>query len=146
MSGTVNDEKYLVSDQQNRRFFTIPIVALDCFHDVDMNQVWAQCKVMYDNKEKWWFDKDELQALKEHNRQFRMECPVTDALDHAGVCDPRKEDVVAQDLNITGIFEAIHYYVKSRKDLSICKQYLEEKGLKYNNKTRKWLVGFKIHN
>ena len=69
---SVNEETFLVDDGQNTRWWTIPVVALDYTHNLNMQQLWAQVKQQFfDKGEQWWLTKEEERLLIMQNRKFR---------------------------------------------------------------------------
>jgi putative DNA primase/helicase len=66
---TVNDTNFLVDTTGNSRWWTIPVEALDFDHDIDMQQLFAQLAVEFQDGEQWWLTADEEKALEEQNRK-----------------------------------------------------------------------------
>jgi len=71
--GSVNEERYLVDDTGNRRWWTVPVTSVDYLHTIDMQQLWAQVLVRYQAGEQWWLTDEEtslLNATNEHHEQI----------------------------------------------------------------------------
>lgn len=68
---TVNSQNFLVDDTGNTRFWTIPVTSIDYVHGIDMQQVFAQLAVDFQNGEQWWLTPDEETLLEEHNKSHR---------------------------------------------------------------------------
>lgn len=68
---SVNDLNFLVDTTGNSRWWTIPVVALDFEHGIDMQQVFAQLAVAIDAGAQWWLPQELEQRLETENRRFR---------------------------------------------------------------------------
>ena len=77
---TVNDSQFLVDPTGNSRWWTIPVVAINYTHSIDMQQVWAQVRREYDDGAQWWLTADEEALLSEQNAQHRTESVVREGL------------------------------------------------------------------
>jgi len=71
--GTVNLRNFLPDPTGNRRFWVLPVLEFKDISDVDMQQVWAQVKALYDAKNIWWLTDGEGQELDTSNEEFRQE-------------------------------------------------------------------------
>jgi putative DNA primase/helicase len=91
---TVNDRNFLVDDTGNSRFWTLPLVAIDYLHTVDMQQLFAQLHVDYMEGAEWWLTRDEEARLAECNRGHQAISPIREAL--IELIDPDRP-VSAQD-------------------------------------------------
>ena len=65
--GSVNSPYFLVDPTGNSRFWTLPVVAIDYEHKVDMQQVFAQLHVEFAKGEQWWLTPEEEALLNEQN-------------------------------------------------------------------------------
>ena len=77
---TVNDENFLVDSTGNTRFWTLPVTKIDYAHDIDMQQVFAQLKVYYDDGVQWWLTADEEAQLEEQNKKHRAVSAIRERL------------------------------------------------------------------
>ena len=68
---SVNDAKFLVDTTGNTRFWTIPAVAIDFKHGIDMQQVFAELAVDFEAGAQWWLTPEEEALLDEHNKEHR---------------------------------------------------------------------------
>ena len=71
-SATVNDSRFLVDSTGNSRFWVIPVTKIDYQHGLDMQQIWAQFAVEYENGEQWWLTPAEEQILETYNNNHRV--------------------------------------------------------------------------
>jgi predicted P-loop ATPase len=77
---TVNAEDFLVDDSGNLRFWTIACDRIDHEHDIDMQQVFAQCAVLLKQDERWWLSPAEEHRLEVQNSRHRSISVVRDKL------------------------------------------------------------------
>ena len=63
---TVNDPRFLIDNTGNSRFLTISVVELDYFHQVNLQQLYAQLAGM---GEQWWLTREEEARLADYNRR-----------------------------------------------------------------------------
>lgn len=68
---TVNDHAFLVDSTGNTRFWTIPITKIDYSHNIDMQQLFAQVAVLYQDGEPWWLSQAEERQLESFNNDHR---------------------------------------------------------------------------
>lgn len=78
---SVNDEQFLHDPTGNTRWWTLHAIALGEPAKLDMQQVWAEVKSLYDAGESWHLDGDELDALNGHNREHEAINPVHELID-----------------------------------------------------------------
>lgn len=88
---SVNDDRYLVDDTGNRRWWTIAVVSIDYLHELDMQQVWAEVLELFRAGEQWWLTKEENDALglvnAEHEAVDPLEELVLAAFDWDALAD-----------------------------------------------------------
>ena len=68
---SVNESDFLLDATGNSRFWTIAVASLDYEHGIDMQQVFAQLKTMFDAGAKWHLEKEEERRLEVINQQHR---------------------------------------------------------------------------
>lgn len=78
--GSVNEKNFLFDQTGNRRFWTVSCKKINHSHDLDMQQIWAEFKVLYDNGERWHLDKEEFEALNEKNMEHEFIDPMQEKL------------------------------------------------------------------
>lgn len=80
-AASVNSPQYLQDETGNRRYWTIKCEGrLDAHHDIDMQQVWAQAKNLYEKGEPWALSLDEMERLNGHNENFKETEPMEELL------------------------------------------------------------------
>ena len=78
---SVNPKQYLNDDTGNRRYWTVECGdGLNSKHGLDVQQIWAQVKTLYDQREVWWLNRDEVQVLNEHNAAFETADPIEELI------------------------------------------------------------------
>lgn len=77
---TVNASDFLVDDTGNNRWWTIACEDIDDHHDIDMQQVYAQCAVMLKEGAKWWLTAEEEAMLERQNSLHRSFSVIRDRL------------------------------------------------------------------
>ena len=101
-AATVNDRNFLVDDTGNSRFWTLPLVAIDYAHGVDMQQVFAQLHVDLDNGAQWWLTAEEDDLLAASNRTHQsisfIREAVTAMIDPDGISGPTTELMSTNDI------------------------------------------------
>jgi putative DNA primase/helicase len=116
--GTVNESQYLNDPTGNRRFWSIEVDGFDLNSGVDMQQLWAEIKTVWEKGELWSLNNQEVAELNVHNEDFTVVDPIeerlatafdwsklglvddvwvtaTDALLKIGVRDPSKGQTIA---------------------------------------------------
>lgn len=78
---SVNDERFLHDSTGNSRWWTVHAVSLGEPASLDMQQVWAEVKTLYDAGETWHLTRDELDALNGHNQEYEALSPISEMID-----------------------------------------------------------------
>ena len=74
--GTSNREDLLVDRTGSRRFLCVSLEhAIDCTTPVEYEQLYAQLKAELQSGERSWFNKEEEQAIQQHNALFYKHIP-----------------------------------------------------------------------
>lgn len=77
---SVNEDRYLVDDTGNRRWWTIPVTSVNYDHDIDLQQVWAELAHLYRNGAQWWLTQDEQAKLNGVNEDHESIDPVEELI------------------------------------------------------------------
>ena len=80
---TVNKGDYLVDDTGNRRFWTVAVHSVNFQHGIDMQQLWAQVKVLFAQGEQWWLTADEMAEVNEINSQHQTNSAIDEMVAEA---------------------------------------------------------------
>ena len=78
---SVNDERFLHDPTGNTRWWTINTVSLGEPCKLDMQQVWAEVRMLYEGGESWHLDPVEIEALNSHNHEHEAISPVAEMID-----------------------------------------------------------------
>lgn len=74
---SVNEKAYLRDETGNRRYWTISCgPGLNAFHNVDMQQVWAQARELYQSGEQYRLTQQEMDRLNQVNEEHQEVSPV----------------------------------------------------------------------
>jgi predicted P-loop ATPase len=68
---TVNQEDFLVDNTGNSRWWTIPVTEIEYDHDIDMQQLFAQLAIAFENGDPWWLTQEEELLLAAQNKLHR---------------------------------------------------------------------------
>lgn len=77
---SVNEDRYLVDDTGNRRWWTVPVVSIDYHHEIDVQQLWAEILAKWRAGEQHWLAQDEFQALNQLNADHENVDPVEETI------------------------------------------------------------------
>lgn len=80
---SVNEDRYLVDDTGNRRWWTVPVQSIEYRHDIDMQQLWAEVLTLYRAGEQWWLTPEENAALGALNGEHEAVDPVEEMIARA---------------------------------------------------------------
>jgi len=70
--GSVNSSQFLTDSTGSRRFLCFEILSINYQHSVDLQMVYAQAYDLFQQGFKFYFDKDEINAISESNEQFQI--------------------------------------------------------------------------
>ena len=70
--GSVNSSQFLTDSTGSRRFLCFEILCINYQHSVDLQMVYAQAYDLFQQGFKFYFDKDEINAISESNEQFQV--------------------------------------------------------------------------
>lgn len=77
---SVNPEQFLADDTGNVRWWTVPVVAIDADHGIDMQQLWAEVMTWQQSGERHWLDLADEQLLEGANADHEQADPVADLI------------------------------------------------------------------
>jgi len=104
--GTVNPEKFLHDMTGNSRFWCIPVVKINWINNIDIQQMWAEIRHIYEtNKNKeflWWLTLEETTMLAVTNSEYEHDDKLDDLL--CSIFD-MTECLMWQEQTITEILE-----------------------------------------
>lgn len=145
-TATVNDESFLVDPTGNTRFWTIPVVRIDFRHGIDMQQVFAQLAVDFQEGEEWWLTQGEEGLLELHNKDHRIVSAIQDLVREELDLD-RKGEVGLPAMSPSQVLIAIGIKEPKNQQARECGSALREAlgEPKKINGTWKWRVPLRVH-
>lgn len=78
--GSVNNQAFLADETGNRRYWTVAVNKIDYNHTIDMQQVWAQVKVVFDAGETHRLTEDEQRLINIENELFKHVDPLEESI------------------------------------------------------------------
>lgn len=79
-AATVNGNDFLSDPTGNRRYWTIPVDAIDLARGIDVRAVWAQVAAAYDRGEHWHLSQMEERQLVARNSDHTLRDPIEDQI------------------------------------------------------------------
>jgi predicted P-loop ATPase len=73
---SVNPKNFLADDTGNVRWWTLPVIAVNFRHSIDMQQLWAEVAELVEGGEQWWLEPDEEARLEMSNREHEKVDPL----------------------------------------------------------------------
>lgn len=119
---TVNAADFLIDPTGNARFWTIACEYIDHDHDVDMQQVYAQCAVLLKDGEKWWLTGEEEVLLERQNSLHRSYSLIRDRL--VTIIDP--DLVGTKPMTASEVLEAAGIDHPTNPQAKECASFLRE--------------------
>lgn len=121
--GSVNSRRFLVDETGNRRWWTIPVSAVNAEHSIDMQQVWAEVATFYESGEHWWLSRDENERLAETNAEHESVDPLEELV--RGKWD-WSSDARPLPMTATDALRAIGYERTGRRESTRMAEILRE--------------------
>lgn len=98
MFGSVNENNFLTDNTGNRRWLTVALKAVDYQHAIDVQQLWAEVRTLYEAGEQWHLTKEETDMLNAMNQQHEAIQPLEELLLEAFV-----KPEMAPNLTLVGV-------------------------------------------
>ena len=77
---SVNAREFLTDTSGNRRFWVVPVTAINVNHGIDMQQLWAEVKeTLYPNTD-WYLNYEQREMLQDSNDYYRTQSSVEDLI------------------------------------------------------------------
>lgn len=122
---SVNASDFLVDETGNTRFWTIPCVAIDWRHGIDVQQVFAQCSELLKNGAEWWLTSEEEAMLERENDRHRSFSLVRERL--AEVVDLTVADTSGcRQFTPSELLEAAGFERPTNSQAKECASYLRQ--------------------
>jgi len=78
--GSVNPRGFLQDATGNRRYWTIETVAIDHDHSINMQQLWAEIKTLWQAGESHYLNHTEMEMLNNSNEEFMAADPIEERI------------------------------------------------------------------
>lgn len=79
-AGSINNMDFLHDTTGNRRFLCFEAENIDYKHNIDLSKVYSQAYALAQQGFEFWFSKNEIEKLNEHNEKFRIVEPEEEQL------------------------------------------------------------------
>ena len=79
-AGSVNTAQFLNDSTGSRRFLCFEVEGIQYQHDVDINLVYAQALLLFNDGFRYWFDQEEIKSITENNEQYQLRSPEEELL------------------------------------------------------------------
>jgi hypothetical protein len=70
--GSIDREEFLTDLSGTRRFLTYAVAEVDYQHTVDIEKVFSQAYSLFKQGERYYFNRDEIKEINDHNEEFRL--------------------------------------------------------------------------
>jgi putative DNA primase/helicase len=128
---TVNEADYL-NDEEKRRWWVVHILSININHGIDLGQLWAEAKSLYEAGVPYWLSHAEMIDVNERNLRYCRQSSVTDLLSSAGVVLPTgKKSEKVQRLNCTEILKKIGIDKATNQQRRECAVWLKSRKFKF---------------
>ena len=124
---SVDQDMYLYDSAGNRRFWTIPCTSINSYHEIDMQQLWAEVLHLIEvGGETWKLEADELAHITRINRQHQQIEPIHEMLHtkfnlNDGYC--------TKWMTATQIAEGLNLKPITQKETRIIADFLRKRGI-----------------
>jgi putative DNA primase/helicase len=138
---TVNDANFLVDSTGNSRWWTIPVMKISYEHGIDMQQLFAQLAVDFNDGKPWWLSREEEAELETFNKAHRtvsvIHERVLDAIDVDNAKDPNLKAMTASEILIEiGVRNPTN--TQCKECAAVLREYLGD--CKRINGSNKWRI------
>lgn len=96
LGASVNRPDFLIDDTGNRRWWTVPVTAVNFMHGIDMQQLWAEVKTLVDTGAAWHLSAKEVAMLNSVNEGFTAVTPLAELI-------PTVFDFEKRNLSLVGM-------------------------------------------
>jgi len=70
--GSVNSSQFLTDSTGSRRFLCFEVLSINYQHAIDLRMVYSQAYELFQQGFKFYFDREEIDAITESNEQFQI--------------------------------------------------------------------------
>lgn len=123
---SVNEDRYLVDDTGNRRWWTVPVKTINFRHGLDMQQIWAELLTHFEAGEQHWLTPEEQQLLNEMNTRHEAVDPVEEMISSKFAWDAPPSSPLWRDMTATEVLQAIGYDKANKSQATHCSKVLKK--------------------
>lgn len=123
---SVDQAIYLHDTAGNRRFWTIPCEAIDSYHTIDMQQLWAEVYSLVQAGETWQMEDDEKEHIRRINEHHQQIEPIHEAINEKYLNDLR---LLKEWKTATQIASEIGYKTPTQRETRVVTSYLRNRGV-----------------
>lgn len=140
--GSVNDSTFLQDKTGNSRFLVLPVIKCNAYHNIDMQQLYAQLYEQCSKNPNYELSEEECKLLTENNRQFEGVSFLEEKFDEIYNINETDESQYTLQ-TATKVLETLGFQVQNIKSHRInMAKILDAKGYKRskNNSRRGWYL------
>lgn len=130
---SVNPKQYLTDETGNRRFWTIECESINSYHEIDMQQLWAEVHEKWINGASYQLSDTEKATVTEINKEHITADPITEMLNSKYDWD--SSEIYWRWATATEILEEMGVKRISKAELRVCSAIVRE--LNGNREERK---------
>lgn len=125
LAASVNENRYLVDDTGNSRWWTVPVTSCEFAHGIDMQQMWAEVATHYQRGEQWWLTADEERALQGKNEEHEAVDPVEEMISARFAWNAPNSELW-KDMTATDVLQFIGYDKPNKSQSTHCSKILQK--------------------
>ncbi|MDR7297416.1 putative DNA primase/helicase [Pelomonas aquatica] len=125
---TVNHSNFLVDTTGNSRWWTVPVVAINFKHEIDMQQLFAQMAHEVKAGGEWWLTPEEEQLLAEQNKAHLAASVIRERLlDHLdGTLDMPEAQVMTKMMKPIDVLKLLGFEHPTNPQMKECAEVMRE--------------------
>jgi predicted P-loop ATPase len=125
---SINREEFLSDITGTRRFLTFYVDSIAVNESLNVDNVYAQAFYLYKQKEKFWFDPDEIKEVEKENDRFKLKTLIEE-MHIATYKVPSKEEINALQFDYVTSSQVSHLFAQLEPRLNINNSVTKEIGM-----------------
>jgi putative DNA primase/helicase len=127
---SVNPKNFLTDGTGARRFLPLAVVNCNPYHDIDMQQLWAQVFELYKTGYIWWCSTElEILLSAEHKKHAEV-IPVEELISSWFDLTQLERTGFSEHLTVTGVLNRLGIAVPNALQIKQARAFIEEAGFK----------------
>jgi putative DNA primase/helicase len=122
---TVNEANFLVDPTGNSRWWTIPVTSINYEHGIDMQQLFAQLAIDFDNGQQWWLTPEEERLLEQQNNAHRVSSAIRERILNSVEMEPKADTALAA-MTAIELLQSIGFQFPTNPQCKECAGVLRE--------------------